>query len=165
MCSVRAVCVQKPAQASSTACDAIAAVGQDEVCNGVSDDCDDNIDENVAEVGQPCVSNEPGVCAAGTYECRSQANQTALHCLPNITPGTQVEVFNCLDDDCDGEIDEDAPGVGEVCPGGGLPNSYCAFGKRLCVGDVNLQFSVCRISLDQSCNELMTTAKAISIMT
>ena len=135
--SGRFVCTETSAGVFELACDAIAAVGQDEVCNGVSDDCDDNIDENVAEVGQPCVSNEPGVCAAGTYECRSQANQTALHCLPNITPGTQVEVFNCLDDDCDGEIDEDAPGVGEVCPGGGLPNSYCAFGKRLCVGDVN----------------------------
>jgi hypothetical protein len=133
----RFLCTQSASGDFALVCDAIAAVGQVETCNGVSDDCDDSIDEDIVQVGQPCDSESPGVCAQGTYECGEENGITRLRCIPNISPSTQMDGFNCLDDDCDGRIDEGAPGVGDPCAGGGLPNSYCAFGRQLCVGNVN----------------------------
>jgi hypothetical protein len=133
----RFVCTESISGDFALVCDAIAAVGQPEICNGVSDDCDDSIDEDIAAVGQPCDAAALGVCAQGTYECGEQNGTTTLRCVPNISQMTRIETFNCLDDDCDGRVDEGAPGVGELCPGGGLPNSFCAFGQQLCVGNVN----------------------------
>ena len=42
-------------------------------------------------------------------------------------------MFNCIDDDCDGVIDEGAPGLGASCNvGQGI--GQCRFGTRQCVG-------------------------------
>jgi hypothetical protein len=53
------------------------------------------------------------LCAAGVQRCRDGR----LRCEGGTV--SRTEVCNCMDDDCDGMIDEDIPGAGALCPGGG----------------------------------------------
>lgn len=97
-------------------CDGAVGPGT-EVCNGVDDDCDGDVDE-----GFGTASCGVGVCARVVQTCQAGVAQT---CTPG-TPG--AETCNALDDDCDSDVDEDQPmlscGVGECrrtlasCAGG-----------------------------------------------
>jgi hypothetical protein len=77
-----------------------------EVCNGLDDDCDGDVDEGfgTASCGQ-------GTCVRTVNTCEAGVAQTC-------TPGAPTtETCNGLDDDCDGDVDEGQPmvscGVGE----------------------------------------------------
>jgi hypothetical protein len=72
---------------------------QAEVCNGVDDDCDNWIDEEIPP-GVCTVTGAKGVCATGTRICLNGSNT----CLGQ-QPGTEL-CANDLDDDCDGLTDE-----------------------------------------------------------
>ncbi len=68
--------------------------GDVEVCDGIDNDCDDMVDEDIA----------PNVCGVGRCE-------TAVLCedgfMPECVPGAPLaEACNLEDDDCDGEVDE-----------------------------------------------------------
>jgi len=97
--------------AGTTACvqGALACVAEleadDETCNGLDDDCDDEVDEAFPEDGAPCDTGLLGVCAAGTTACV----QGALACAQS-TAGS-AETCNGLDDDCNGFADADAVGM------------------------------------------------------
>ncbi len=76
-----------------------AATPADEVCNGVDDDCDGFVDEDLP-TGGPCqVDNDFGTCA-GTLVCGGAAGMVCDAATP------AAETCNGLDDDCDGEVDE-----------------------------------------------------------
>ena len=121
-------CVDPATPTARMECDAIAGLGSREICNGITDDCDEAIDEDVLEVGQPCDTGSGNACGPGTYDCQPGG----LVCIPNLQQGDQEEIFNCIDDDCDGVVDEDAPGVGGACTvGGGI--GACDNGTRQCV--------------------------------
>jgi MYXO-CTERM domain-containing protein len=53
--------------------------------------------------GVACNTGLLGVCAMGHYRCNASGQP---ECLPDVQPGTQPEVCNGLDDNCNGEIDE-----------------------------------------------------------
>ncbi|WP_169796425.1 MopE-related protein [Chondromyces crocatus] len=76
-----------------------------ESCNGLDDDCNGTIDDPVLLNNNPCQSGAPGVCAAGRTLCSGGA----LTCNPVVTPGSQAEICDNLDNDCNGQVDEMNP--------------------------------------------------------
>jgi hypothetical protein len=128
-----------------------------ESCNGLDDNCDGNVDEGIAQVGQPCTAaGYLGICQFGTYSCPSSPpyQLTCNHPLP----GTIQETCNALDDDCNGTIDDPALVNGQPCnsgaPGVCQPgHTQCVAGSQNCVSDITpgSQTEICN-TLDDNCN-------------
>ncbi|MFO0709346.1 MAG: putative metal-binding motif-containing protein [Sandaracinus sp.] len=114
-----------------------------EVCNGVDDDCDANVDED--DMGRaltrPCYEGPAGTegmgnCTAGVQTCAGGEYRT---CIGQITP--LMEDCDGVDDDCDGAIDNGNPGGGFGClsssPGVCSPGTtQCVRGALSCVATI-----------------------------
>ena len=87
--------------------------GATEVCNGVDDDCDGEIDQGVTLVYYPDGDADGyGDATAATSACEPPEGyvEDATDCDDTdaaVSPGA-TEVCNGLDDDCEGTIDQDA---------------------------------------------------------
>ncbi len=109
-------------------------VPTEESCNGVDDDCDDAVDEDVPQ-GEPCETELAGICSAGVTACADGAPT----CVAEVEPGDRDEQCDGLDEDCDGAVDEGL-GAGEPCQTG-LPGACgagalgCVDGEDACVPD------------------------------
>lgn len=102
-----------------------------ESCNGLDDDCNGLVDDNISQVGQPCTApGYVGICQFGTYTCPNQPPYQLTCNHP--APGTIQETCNAKDDDCNGVIDDPAQLNGQPC-GTGL-SGVCSTGKSLCSG-------------------------------
>ncbi len=128
--------------------------GAVEVCNGVDDNCDGQLDEGVQQTffadtdgdGYGDINNSVLACSApsGFVGNSTDCNDANV----NINPGS-TEVCNNLDDNCDGQIDE-----GNVCDGDGD-------GYTIAQGDCNDNNAavypgaaeICN-SIDDNCNGL-----------
>ncbi len=123
-----------------------------EACNGVDDDCDGTVDENVT---QACGLTMEGQCTMGTETCVDGMFEGC----DAVEPVDEV-CGDGLDDDCDGAVDERCmctPGesqacgseVGECMPGVQVCGDDMFFGT--CDGAVGSSAEVCD-GLDNDCN-------------
>jgi hypothetical protein len=106
-----------------------ACVPASEVCNGLDDDCDSSIDEEIADLGAECMVGQGTCTAAGHYVCDDVGGVVC-----DATSGTPAgELCNGLDDDCDLGVDEGL-GVGDPCDGADL--DACNEGVLACQNDL-----------------------------
>jgi hypothetical protein len=75
-----------------------------EVCNGLDDDCDGEVDEIFIEKGESCDGDDSDQCANGVYTCTDDG--TTVECVNEVVTDIQ-ELCDNLDNDCDEQIDED----------------------------------------------------------
>jgi hypothetical protein len=85
--------------------------GATEVCNGVDDDCDGQVDEGVLSTfyrdldgdtyGNPSITTQACSAPAGYVANNTDCNDNNAAVYPDAT-----EVCNGVDDDCDGQVDE-----------------------------------------------------------
>ena len=110
---------------------ALACVGVvqpgEELCNGLDDDCDGEADEDAPQANEECESEVPGICGFGRTRCANGI----LHCDP-VDP--EEELCDGLDNDCNGLVDEGAPGHEEPCLTGLL--GVCGEGIGWCENGV-----------------------------
>ncbi|MFT3775946.1 MAG: MopE-related protein [Minicystis sp.] len=83
-----------------------------EVCNGVDDDCNGQVDEGcicmpgttITCYSGPNGTQDVGLCHGGTKTCLPDGSGYG-DCTGEVTPITEV-CGNGMDDDCDGQVDQ-----------------------------------------------------------
>ena len=112
---------------------------EEEICDGIDNDCNGLVDDGVAGVGEECACEgfdvqtlSQGICSPGQTACRGS---TPLACIGCKLPST--EVCDGLDNNCNGVVDEGDDGV-DLCAFKG-PTFACIQGncERRC--DPNLE--------------------------
>jgi len=126
-----------------------------ELCNGIDDDCDGIVDNGFEREGALCVQQDAkGACRTqGRWHC-SVDERTNRCDAPIVLP--QAETCDAVDNDCDGDVDENASseercstGRAGVCEAG---TERCVGGRVLCVQDVQPSAEICN-RLDDDCDD------------
>lgn len=85
-----------------------------ELCgDDIDNNCDGKVDEGYADLGRTCYEGVGACKAAGKMIC--SADGLSLTCSAKPAEPAAEICGNGIDDDCDGQIDTDAPGLGGAC--------------------------------------------------
>jgi hypothetical protein len=106
---------QKVCSNGGWVCNAVAKSPTTEICNGIDDDCNGQVDEGLSggwcSTGYgACAATGQMVCSGGAWTCNA-VGQTPT-----------AETCNGIDDNCDGQVDE------------GLSGAQCTAGTGACMG-------------------------------
>ena len=106
----------------STICDTMPGVAGAEVCNGIDDDCNGQVDD-LPGLGAACSAGQGACERAGTIVCTP--NGPACNA---VAAGPRNETCDGIDNNCDGQVDE---GAGPSCgpSGDGCVNGRCKCGN------------------------------------
>ena len=96
-------------------------------CDDLDNNCDGKTDENYPDKGKACDGDDPDKCKKGLFICAPTADKTI--CGPE-QGGATAEICDNIDNDCDGEVDETFPELGQVCDG--PDTDSCANGTFTC---------------------------------
>jgi hypothetical protein len=126
--------------------------GAAELCNGLDDNCNGQVDEGNPAGGAACiVAGLSGPCAQGVTSCASGP----MRCVQTVFP--TAETCNGVDDDCDGTVDEGNPPGGASCTVPGALGqcaagvSSCATGSLSCAPLHTATVETCN-GLDDDCD-------------
>jgi hypothetical protein len=151
---------QPPTGAQNGVCDGKAApfvlhpTENPELCNGLDDNCDGQVDESPNDVGQACGSSL-GTCELGVMQCDLTTHRPV--CVgatdPVVDPTTRERIDACdgVDNDCDGVPNGTIVDTGtgtpaactrnQDCPTGSLclmgPNGFACVLPRTCTTDAD----------------------------
>jgi Notch 1 len=103
-------------------------VPEEEICDGLDNDCNGQVDDGDPGGGEVCGVSDEGVCEFGITHCIAGA----LICEGSVDPGE--EICDGIDNNCDGLNDN-----GAVCPEGsecidGSCKIFCGGGEFSCPG-------------------------------
>jgi Putative metal-binding motif len=153
-----------PMGATQLTCDAPLPGTVQETCNGKDDDCNGTIDDPILVNNQPCMTGFPGVCATGTTVCSGGSST----CNPMVTPGSQPEICDNKDNNCNGQTDEmnPTPACSSQNPmAGGVSTWSCTMGtcqiSTCAVGAADIdgaQGNGCECATDQHANSCVAAA-------
>ncbi|MBX3130589.1 MAG: hypothetical protein KF718_27975 [Polyangiaceae bacterium] len=107
---------------------------QPEICDGLDNNCNGTVDEGIAP-GACEIPGQPGLKYQEDGFPLSQCKKGILPCNGTCSgwTGPSAEICDGIDNDCDGIVDNNIPGLGQEC---GLATGQCSKGQTACVGGV-----------------------------
>ncbi len=118
-CKAKGNLVCKP-NGFGTVCDATNGKSKTELCNGIDDDCDGQVDNQAGKtdaIVQTCYTGRAGTKGIGPCKAGSQTCVSAKwgNCKGEVKP--TPEACDKIDNDCNGKVDDKLASVKESCNG------------------------------------------------